>query len=397
MKLSHNVSATILLSLATVLFFVGLLLTENSGSMMKISAYDSEDEIVEEMTTEEKAVAEVIPSSIQATIEVKKAPMFYSGDDADFVRVIEENEILTKHGNAVYVDGNLLGVVTDEDVKTIITYLDEVKKNFSLGLTDEKIMINEEIQWLQGEYGEESFFNADEICKLLSSTKADGKTPMITSTVTGSFVKAEAISFNTVQQKNATMKKGTTRVVQNGIKGEKKNTYSATYVNGKLTKSKCVKSVVTKNPVDKIVEYGMYVEPGVEYIWPVGDWGGYISSGFGYRTFDNQFHNGIDIAGVPQDTAIYAAASGTVVRSEWNNSGYGNFVMVDHGNGYMTAYAHLNSRAVSVGDKVEQGDILGGIGTTGRSTGIHLHFEIRCGTDLYEPDEYLNPSDYVSK
>lgn len=90
-------------------------------------------------------------------------------------------------------------------------------------------------------------------------------------------------------------------------------------------------------------------------------------------------HNGIDLAGIPQGTPVYAAAAGTVTEAESGglyNGGYGNYVDVVHDNGTKTRYAHLSSVSVVVGQTVEKGEQLGGVGNTGRSTGYHLHFEV---------------------
>lgn len=87
-------------------------------------------------------------------------------------------------------------------------------------------------------------------------------------------------------------------------------------------------------------------------------------------------HSGIDVP-APKGTKILSAKSGVVLTSAYNSGGYGNYVVVDHGNGNTTLYAHMNSRAVKAGDVVKQGQVLGYVGTTGRSTGNHLHYEIR--------------------
>ncbi len=87
-------------------------------------------------------------------------------------------------------------------------------------------------------------------------------------------------------------------------------------------------------------------------------------------------------------TPIGAAAAGTVILTG-PNGGYGNLVVVDHGNGISTAYAHLSSISVSVGQSVGQGTVVGGMGTTGNSTGVHLHFEVRVNGSPVDPLGYL--------
>ena len=98
-------------------------------------------------------------------------------------------------------------------------------------------------------------------------------------------------------------------------------------------------------------------------------------------------HEGLDIAGA-SGTPIAAAASGTVISAGWSG-GYGNLVVLDHGNGLSTAYGHMSSLAVASGQSVAQGTVLGGIGTTGSSTGVHLHFEVRVNGSPTDPLAYL--------
>ena len=84
---------------------------------------------------------------------------------------------------------------------------------------------------------------------------------------------------------------------------------------------------------------------------------------------------------------ILAAQSGTVVTAGWNGGGYGNYVIIDHGNGFQTLYGHMlnNSVLVKAGDRVKQGQRIGTMGSTGRSTGTHLHFEVRKGEGKLDP------------
>jgi LysM repeat protein len=96
-------------------------------------------------------------------------------------------------------------------------------------------------------------------------------------------------------------------------------------------------------------------------------------------------YNGVDLAGVSVGTPIRAAAAGEVIvsRSSGWNGGYGSYVVVKHGNGTQTLYAHMSSVAVAVGDYVDAGETLGGVGSTGKSTGPHLHFEVRGATNPF--------------
>ena len=113
-----------------------------------------------------------------------------------------------------------------------------------------------------------------------------------------------------------------------------------------------------------------------------------LTSTFGTRW--GRLHGGLDISdGGVYGQPIYASASGTVTFSGGDNSGYGNYVVVDHGGGYTTLYAHMTSISVSEGQMVAQGDTLGITGSTGNSTGNHCHFEVRYNGVAKNPLNYL--------
>ncbi len=129
------------------------------------------------------------------------------------------------------------------------------------------------------------------------------------------------------------------------------------------------------------------------FTWPLPGYGsGSITSPYGYRIHPisgtKKFHSGIDL-GAPSGTPIVAAKSGTVVRS-YMSSSYGNYTVIDHGGGVMTAYAHQSKRLVSVGDTVSAGETIGLVGSTGNSTGNHLHFEIYVNGSTVNPMKYFS-------
>lgn len=143
---------------------------------------------------------------------------------------------------------------------------------------------------------------------------------------------------------------------------------------------------------DEVVSYGEKATPEAktgELYWPVP---GHhrITSPFGYRIHPilkyRKLHTGVDI-GAPNGTPVVSAASGTVIASRFM-SGYGNCIMIDHG-GKVTVYAHLSSRAVSPGQSVSAGETIGYVGSTGMSTGAHLHFEVRVNGAVQNPLNYL--------
>lgn len=125
------------------------------------------------------------------------------------------------------------------------------------------------------------------------------------------------------------------------------------------------------------VGYGYFVYPTNKH---------YLS-GFDFSPSTN--HNGLDFAGNTGE-AVYASDAGVIVYAGWNEYGYGNMIMVDHGNGFQTLYAHLSALNVGCGQSVGQGEVIGAVGSTGRSSGSHLHFELMAGVKV-NPWDYLPP------
>ncbi len=121
------------------------------------------------------------------------------------------------------------------------------------------------------------------------------------------------------------------------------------------------------------------------FIWPTNK---HYLSGFDYTPSAN--HWGIDIAG-NEGEGVYATDAGVVVYAGWNNYGYGNMIMIDHGNNFQSLYAHLSAINVGCGQSVGQGDVIGAIGSTGHSSGSHLHFEIRAISSWVNPWDVLPP------
>ena len=141
------------------------------------------------------------------------------------------------------------------------------------------------------------------------------------------------------------------------------------------------------------LEQGAIAIPSVE---PVK--GTRFTSGFGVRSDPfrgrSAMHGGIDLAG-PVGTPIYATADGIVGRSEWNSGGYGNLVELDHGHGIQTRYGHLSRSLVGAGEKVKRGQMIALMGSTGRSTGSHLHYEVRIDGKAVNPIPFMQSSTYL--
>jgi murein DD-endopeptidase MepM/ murein hydrolase activator NlpD len=133
-------------------------------------------------------------------------------------------------------------------------------------------------------------------------------------------------------------------------------------------------------PIPKDAERGTGV-----FAWPTA---GRITDRFGFRTLSGRWHGGLDISGYT-GAPVKAADSGFVTFAGWQGNGYGNVLVIDHRNGFRTIYAHLNSFYVSAGQSVGKGATVAAMGSTGNSSGAHLHFEIRHKGARKNPELYL--------
>lgn len=197
----------------------------------------------------------------------------------------------------------------------------------------------------------------------------------------------KAISHGKKEQSSENLYIGETKVSQNGKDGKRELTYAITETNGKQSGRTEIGNEVTAEPVEEIKLIGTKQLPSVGtgvFIWPAQ--GGYISSKQGMRW--GAMHKGIDIAR-PSGFDIKAADHG-IVRAAGADGSFGNRVIIDHQNGYETIYAHLASIDVKPGQVVQKGAKIGVMGTTGRSTGIHLHFEISLNGALKNPLDYIS-------
>ncbi len=154
----------------------------------------------------------------------------------------------------------------------------------------------------------------------------------------------------------------------------------------------------TRLPASNATPGEAYQGSGSWY-WPIGNTWCYISSGYGNRDPNVSgwsFHGGIDLAGGNgklHGAPVYASRAGTVIAAVTGNTGYGIYVLIDHGDGYSSLYAHMSVRYVNVGDFVTQGQMIGRVGNTGNSRGAHLHFEVRYYGEKKNPLNYVkNPN-----
>lgn len=212
--------------------------------------------------------------------------------------------------------------------------------------------------------------------------------PVLTYEVVEKITYDKVIEHKVEEQKSADIYEGMTETQQAGSDGLSEITARVTLQNGKKVEEEDLVTTVKEEPVTEVVLVGTKERPPTvgsgKYIWPLKD-SFTQTSGFGSRW--GRQHKGIDLA-VSVGTTVYAADGGTVVEAQYSGS-YGNVVMIDHQNGQETRYAHNSKLLVKKGDKVYQGQPIAKSGNTGRSTGPHVHFEIRFNGEPRNPLNYL--------
>ena len=211
--------------------------------------------------------------------------------------------------------------------------------------------------------------------------------PLMSIRTTSTKVTEESIPYTTEYVNDNTLLQGVNKVKVKGVEGKKLVTREIISVDGRVENTRVLEEVVLSEPVTEVIRVGTKkrVATGT-YIIP---YHGTISSRFGWRIFRGKYdyHTGIDFAG-PKGSVIVASDGGTVTKAGWNGS-YGYCVIINHGNGVQTLYGHCSKLLVKVGDKVAQGEAIARVGSTGRSTGPHVHFEIRINGKAVDPAKYL--------
>ncbi|MCM3747923.1 M23 family metallopeptidase [Paenibacillus pasadenensis] len=271
-----------------------------------------------------------------------------------------------------------------KDAKTKYT----IQQGDCVGCIAQKFNISPEVIYKDNPWIQDDLIKAGDVLEL---TLAKPVINVVTTEVQTEIITSEP---QVIIQKKATLNKGQSKVIQQGKAGRKQLTYTVVKQNGNKMSEDLVSIDVIEKSVPKIVVQGTKVVNSGEgsdesvsgkgsgtFSWPVS---GYrITSTYGSRW--GRMHKGIDLVG---SSSIKAADEG-VVEFAGTKNGYGKAVIIDHKNGFKTLYGHMNSLSVKTGEKVGRGEKIGVMGNTGRSTGIHLHFEIFKNGKLQNPLKYL--------
>lgn len=215
-------------------------------------------------------------------------------------------------------------------------------------------------------------------------------TPVLSVQTVEEVTYTQSIPCPVEEVKDSSLYVGETRTITQGVEGQEEVNATVTYVNGQETERTVNSTTTLQEPTTTVKAVGTKEKPRTassgSYQWPIY---GRITSYFGGRYIfgSYSYHSGIDIS-ASYGAAVCAADGGTVTYAGYKGS-YGNLVIITHDNGTQTYYGHNSSLTVSVGQKVYKGQQIARAGSTGRSTGVHCHFEIRVNGTSVNPLSYL--------
>ena len=243
----------------------------------------------------------------------------------------------------------------------------------------------DEVEVETGYFATDTLLTLDEAKKLISELEVE-TTAVVTS--------KKDIPFSTTVKRTSSKMLGYSNVTTAGKKGVKSITDKIVYINGEEVSRKTLSSKVLSEPVNQVTVVGTAKSLASAsqrneayssgFIFPLPKGSGWkVSAYWG----DGRGHKAIDLC-VSYGTNIYAVAAGTVTYAGYK-SDYGYLVVIDHGNGLSTAYAHASTLGVSTGDRVTAGETIALVGSTGYSTGNHLHFEVRNNGTRIDPAPYI--------
>ncbi len=308
-----------------------------------------------------------------------------------FAQNIDYVQGLYKDDASVMWDASKLAQTLDEPSEDAVVHI--MSEDDTLSSLAEEYGVEEDmIIGLNPDYDFNDISEGDSV-----TIKESGEIINIKKTVTTSEIRE--IKFDTIKKKDSTKYSSFRKVEQKGVNGSERVIKTKIYIDGEHVDTKYDYETITE-PVDEIVTVGtktyydgVYVGNPSDsgFLWPAPSCH-YVSSPYGWR--NSGWHNGIDLikyGGGASGTPVIASRSGTVEVVQRSNSGYGNMVLINHGDGYKTRYAHMISGSITVrvGEYVEAGRTLGRVGSTGNSTGPHLHFEVIYRGETQNPKYYI--------
>lgn len=321
----------------------------------------------------------------------------------------QESEIKeTTEGYGLYIDGIFIATCVDDSVinNALQNVLNAKAKAFGAG--SEAKFLNE-FEIVRSDFDKSTFVSGSVLEKMLGYDKNGyvfeiksvyGVTDLVLDlSYKKTMSTTTELEFDTVYLDNDGKTKKYKKVLVDGENGSMKESFELVYLNDKLVEKILVEKVVLKEPVSEVVERGVMISssmtPASLKIFSV-PLHGVITSPYEWRDIGQgwKFHEAIDISGPNiKGKEVIAAGDGEVVK-KYYSWGYGNRIEILHPNGMITSYSHLNEYLVEVGDTVKEGQAIGIVGSTGNSTGTHLHFEVIIDGEKVNPVLYLKENLY---
>ncbi len=320
-------------------------------------------------------------------VSVNLAARLESSELAD--RIMESSSDQIMQATGVYVGENLVAVTSEGDA---IKNLLETTLIISTPADDPTARVN----FVHDIYVEDGLYYTESVTSFAQAESTLNTNAYLQTSVVVTETREVEVPYQEIEQDSDDYSVGTTRVSQYGRNGTNSLTEDVMYINGVEVSRVLVSETVIEEPVDKITLVGTaeYISGGVydgeimagtgSLMWPVPD---YKSTTTEFRAPERPDHRGLDIT-APTGTAMYAADGGTVVEQTWHWS-WGNYIVINHGNGMTTLYAHCNDVYVTTGMNVEKGALIATVGNTGNSFGSHLHIEVAVDGVLYNPRNYM--------
>ncbi|MBZ9637359.1 M23 family metallopeptidase [Clostridium sp. FP1] len=316
--------------------------------------------------------------------KVEDVDMFISGDNLK--KVMLKKLDIVADGFLMKSDNRKIAYVASENqgkeiLNSVKDYYSKEAKLNSIKKTD----IVNKIKYESVVVKIRNLYESSEIVSELIKYNTRAQIPFITVKVVGNTSKEKAIYPTTIITASSTLMNGVTKIKCEGKEGIKKVTTEIIALNNKTVSEKVLKSEIIIPAKNKEIYVGNYKPVIVGLTNMNSPSRGSISSNFGMRW--GKMHKGVDIA-ASFGAAISAVLDGTVAYAAWQD-GYGNVIKINHGGGIETTYAHCSAINVKKGEVVKLGEKIGEVGSTGNSTGPHLHFEVRENGEPKNPQKYI--------
>lgn len=330
----------------------------------------------------------------------------------------------------LFVDGELIGSYSKEG--PLLDMLDELKNPYVAGAKDETIEFVKKVEIQRSMYPKSSLRSLEELKLLFTQPRDDDKYTVKSGDSLNSISKkfdlsstrlkmlngdkelsklkigqtlsvakpqidlgikavrtiyySESIKYSETSQKTTDLFEGSVKVKVKGVNGQNDITAKVTLIDGAEKGREIIEKKTVKQPVTQQLLVGSKrIAPSGKFMWPLNSYRR-VSSYYGYR--GREFHPAIDIP-CPRGTPVVASDAGVIIYARYTG-GYGYLITIDHGNNVTTKYGHLSSIKVKLGQKVYQGQVIAASGSTGRSTGPHLHFEL-----TNQSGNTINPLNYL--